>query len=641
MKRTRNRFHYQVRKCRRVEEFIKNKKIVENCLEGDVDLFKEIKKQRSNPNDDDITIDGATGDSIPGKFAEVYNELYNKGSDEEKVAEVENNIRNSMMFSEIQEADKINSIVVTEAMEKIKSNKTDPLYEFSSDFLKNAPDLLYDHLAIVIKAFVIHGHVTESLLVATLVPIVKDKLAELCSSKNYRSIAISSLILKLLDWIILINYGHLLKSNEFQFGFQELSNTSLCSWVVYETIDQYLRNGSMVYGCLLDCTKAFDTVEHSLLFQKLLDAKIPKIIVRMLITIYRRQTANVRWKGKVSEKFPIRNGVRQGAVISPILFSFYMDNLFNLLKSSGSGCVLGNYYAGCVGYADDLLFLCPSRAGLQNMLDIAQKYVESHKISFSTHPDPAKSKTKGIVFSKSPLTFQPAPLQLNNTPLPWIQHAKYLGNTITSIPDGFCKDAKQKRAQYIERNCEINQEFPMAHLEVKCKINRIYNSSFPGSILYDLSSPPATQLVNSWSVSIRHMWDLPLQAHRYLIEELGGQHAQSMLITRYVKFLQSVTRSPKTCVKFLLQKVIGNMNTITGKNIAFIQRKTGYKFDLLTLDPFKVKRNLKFCDIKDEDKWRIDMIREITNLKQGVLELEGEGFSKSELSEIIDFISTS
>ena len=123
------------------------------------------------------------------------------------------------------EVDKINCLTIKEAIEKIKSNKTDPIHDFSSDFLKHSPDILFEYLAAIIKAF----HVTSSLLVATLVPIVKDKLADLCSSKNYRSIAISSLILKLLDWIILLNYGHLLKTNDFQFGFQKSSNTSLCS----------------------------------------------------------------------------------------------------------------------------------------------------------------------------------------------------------------------------------------------------------------------------------------------------------------------------------------------------------------------------------------------------------------------------
>ena len=133
-----------------------------------------------------------------------------------------------------------------------------------------------------------------------------------------------------------------------------------------------------------------------------------------------------------------------------------MDSLFDLLQSNNSGCILSNYYAGCYGYADDLLFLCPSRSGLQEMLSIAEKYVEEHSISFSTDPEPRKSKTKGIIFSKKPLQFTPAQLILNGNPLPWISESKYLGNTITSIPDGWSKDANQKRAMYIERNIETS-----------------------------------------------------------------------------------------------------------------------------------------------------------------------------------------
>ena len=145
----------------------------------------------------------------------------------------------------------------------------------------------------MIRAFVIHGHVSNSLLLATLVPIVKDKLGDLCSSENYCSIALSSVILKLIDWVIINIYGHLFKLNDFQFGFQENSSTNLCSWVVYETIDNYLRNGSIVYGVLMDCSKAFDTVQHSKLFQKLIDADLPLIMIRLLISIYREHEANV------------------------------------------------------------------------------------------------------------------------------------------------------------------------------------------------------------------------------------------------------------------------------------------------------------------------------------------------------------
>ena len=274
MKHTRNVFHYQIRKCRRVENFIINKKIIENCIENDADLFTEIKKHRSNDNQENVTIDGVAGKDIPNKFADVYSELFNREDDDNNIELISSVVNSQVGDESITELDKINAEKVKAAMQKIKPNKSDPIFDFSSDFLKNAPEILFEQLAFILRSFVVHGHVTETLLLATMVPLVKDKLADLGSSLNYRSIAISSLVLKLLDWVILLSYSHLLKCDDFQFGFQELSNTSLCSWVVYETIDSYIRNGSIVYGCLLDCTKAFDTVKHSLLFQKLLDARV-------------------------------------------------------------------------------------------------------------------------------------------------------------------------------------------------------------------------------------------------------------------------------------------------------------------------------------------------------------------------------
>ena len=285
-KQTKNRFHYQIRKCRRVENFLRNQKIVENCIENDSDLFKEIKKQRSKQSDSkDVTIDGASGDDIPDTFANIYKELFNRVNDEAKSNEIKDNIEEQLGQKDVDEIEKINSLTIKEALKNIEANKSDSTYDFSSDFLKHGPEVIHEHLANILKAFTVHGHVTEHLLIATLVPLVKDKLGDICASKNYRSIAISSLILKLMDWVLILNYGHLLKSNEFQFGFQQYSNTSLCSWVVYETIDHYIRSGSTVFGCLLDCTKAFDTVELSRLFEKLLETGVPKIIVRLLIFI--------------------------------------------------------------------------------------------------------------------------------------------------------------------------------------------------------------------------------------------------------------------------------------------------------------------------------------------------------------------
>ena len=70
------------------------------------------------------------------------------------------------------------------------------------------------------------------------------------------------------------------------------------------------------------------------------------------------------------------------------------------------------------------------------MVDIASKYAKEHKIEFSTDPKPEKSKTKGMVFSRIPLNFSPAPIILNGDALPWVSEAKYLGGKLTGILDG-------------------------------------------------------------------------------------------------------------------------------------------------------------------------------------------------------------
>ena len=168
----------------------------------------------------------------------------------------------------------------------LNSNKSDPNFAYSSDCIKNGPDSLYQHLAVVLQSFLIHGHVTVFLLLATLVPIIKDKLGCINSSKNYRSIAMSSLVLKLLDWVILLLFGDSLGVDQLQFAYQAGASTTMCTWTAVETISYFLRNGSEVYTCLMDMTKAFDLVRHSLMFKKVQTAGLSPIFIRLLIFIY-------------------------------------------------------------------------------------------------------------------------------------------------------------------------------------------------------------------------------------------------------------------------------------------------------------------------------------------------------------------
>ena len=118
----------------------------------------------------------------------------------------------------------------------------------------------------------------------------------------------------------------------------------------------------------MDMTKAFDLVKHSTLFWKLIEKGLPPIYIRLLLIMYEQQQANVRWSNILSKTFPVKNGVKQGAVLSPILYCIYIDRLFDLLRKRKTGCWVKGSLVGIVGYADDLLLLSPPLDGLQEMV---------------------------------------------------------------------------------------------------------------------------------------------------------------------------------------------------------------------------------------------------------------------------------
>ena len=66
----------------------------------------------------------------------------------------------------------------------------------------------------------------------------------------------------------------------------------------------------------------------------------------------------------MSHTCAISNGVKQGGVLSPILYSVYVDNLIRILRDSKIGCMYNNEYMGIFTYADDISLLCPTLSGI-------------------------------------------------------------------------------------------------------------------------------------------------------------------------------------------------------------------------------------------------------------------------------------
>ena len=152
-----------------------------------------------------------------------------------------------------------------------------------------------------------------------------------------------------------------LKTNDNQFGFKPNHGTDM-SVFLKQLASSYVSRDTPVFAVFLDASKAFDKVDHDLLFKKLILRNVPLYFMRLLRYWYKTQMMKVRWNNYFSDSFSVPNGVRQGGIFSPYLFSPYIDDLTSNLNTIKSGCYVGNY---CLNH----IMFAPSLVGLQDLLN--------------------------------------------------------------------------------------------------------------------------------------------------------------------------------------------------------------------------------------------------------------------------------
>ena len=133
------------------------------------------------------------------------------------------------------------------------------------------------------------------------------------------------------------------------------------------------------------------------------------------------------------------------------------------------------------------------------------------------------------------------------------------------------------------------------------------------------------------------MFDIPKESHRYFIESLTGQpHLKSTLVKRFLSFTQQIMKSPKIALKNLFKTVKYDTQSVTGYNLRMIMllvNKTNIS-ELSTNDAI----NIKFMPVPEEEMWKINMVKEITDIKFGEQVLED--FPHDDLEKILHFICT-
>ena len=133
------------------------------------------------------------------------------------------------------------------------------------------------------------------------------------------------------------------------------------------------------------------------------------------------------------------------------------------------------------------------------------------------------------------------------------------------------------------------------------------------------------------------MFNLPWGTHRYLIEFVSNElHVRTILARRFVNFISSIRHSSKNVLRDFLKYVEYDTMSVTGRNLRNISLKTNIN-DIRMLIARDVK--LKYNDIPKQEEYRVNVIKEIVDIRNGQLDLEG--FDMEELDQILQYVCCS
>lgn len=152
----------------------------------------------------------------------------------------------------------------------------------------------------------------------------------------------------------------------------------------------------------------------------------------------------------MGNSFLVPSGVRQGGILSPYLFSVYINDFIGILKRLGIGCYVLDLFLACLFYADDLVLLSPLRGVLQILIDATVTHGDSIGLLFNP------SKTKIMIIGKLKTEQEAQPLVFNGKDVEFVKEWRYLGFHLTAGNTLGFNATNSLISFYRTSNCIIN-----------------------------------------------------------------------------------------------------------------------------------------------------------------------------------------
>lgn len=306
---------------------------------------------------------------------------------------VEENDDRNTVFEELDRS--ISTDEIKCAIKRLKREKAHGLDGLLNEYFIEAGDILLQALHTIFNNVFNSGCFPEEWSKAVMVPVFKK--GDKNDPNNYRGISLLSCMAKLFTSVLNKRLVDWSESNDIitdaQFGFRPGTSTVDAIFALHAIITKSLNDSKRLYCCFVDYKKAFDSVDRCKLWYKLSKLGVRGRLLSILKAMYKKVKTCVSSKGRCSDFFANNMGLAQGEILSPIMFSMYVNDFENEFIANGiKPYDFGELSLFLLMYADDLVLLAESANELQNMLNSLSIYANSWKLTVNT------AKTKIVVF---------------------------------------------------------------------------------------------------------------------------------------------------------------------------------------------------------------------------------------------------
>ncbi len=499
--------------------------------------YAAIKKLKTRPKNIGWGIKNSKGeiltdkDAILQRWAEFYEQLY---------------YDKTTLFSMKADSDEPIPAILKEeaeyAIKKIKSGKSPGLDHILTEYIKAGGESMVDALTLLFNKILVTGTVPQGFKEALIVVLFKKGSMLECS--NYRPISLLSHIYKIFITIISERVKNDLYKSlpSSQAAYQPGRGTIEQILCMEQIIEKSLEFNNPTFITFIDFTKAFDSVKLESLWTLLQRTDINKRYIKLLKETYDKSTATIKTDIGETRKINVLKGVKQGDVLSAILFCVVIAAILQQVEEEcSSGVTMGGHLISNLSYADDIAVISNSVNGLQEYLDA----LSHHSSLVGLHINVGKTKCMSI--DKEPL--RDLRLKIYGKEIETVSEFVYLGHKLSRTNDG--NVAVQHRIGLGWAAFQSNK-FLLTSKRIPPKVKaRIYNTYILPVVLYGLDCVNWTvSLCDKIEVFQNHMMRIMLDKKvidRIRIEELqkltGLDPLVSVIKSRVLKLFGHVKRS--------------------------------------------------------------------------------------------------